>query len=308
MIKDTMKRENANRICAIVVTFNRLDMLQQCINALLLQTVQCDVLVVDNCSNDGTFEYLSSLSETEPRLRFFKTEKNIGGAGGFNFGMKKAVEIGYEYVWLMDDDCICEPDCLEKFICADGLLKGNYGYLSSAVMWKDDTECIMNRQKISKKYYEDLSLLKEGIIRVEQSTFVSLFVPKQTISRIGFPIKDFFIWGDDIEFTRRITVRNKIESYLVGNSCVHHLTKTNVGSNIATDEIDRISRYEYAFRNEAFLYRKEGLFGIMYYCGKRARDLIRIVLSSKNNRFKRFSALMKGVFRGLIFNPEIEKL
>ena len=295
-----------SNVCAVVVTYNRLELLKECINALDKQTYQCDVLIVDNCSTDGTFKFLEDNYTDNKKIIFFQTESNIGGAGGFNLGMKKAVEQGYDYIWIMDDDCLCEENTLEELVKADSELNGEYGYLSSVVLWKDDTECIMNRQKVSKNYYQDLKLLEKGIIKIDQSTFVSLFIKKETIAKYGLPIKEFFIWGDDIEYTRRINIRNKQNSYMVGRSKVHHHTEKNVGSNIALDDENKIDRYIYAFRNEAFLYRKEGIAMVLYYLAKRGRDFFRILLYKKPNKTRRITILLNGILKGLVFNPPIE--
>ena len=56
----------------------------------------------------------------------------------------------------------------------------------------------MNRQKIKKNFYEHVELLRHGLILVEQATFVSLLFPAAAIEKAGLPIRDFFIWGDDI--------------------------------------------------------------------------------------------------------------
>ena len=56
------------------------------------------------------------------------TGRNLGGAGGFSFGARFAAECGYEYIWLMDDDCMPNPTALEAFLAADRDLKGNYGF------------------------------------------------------------------------------------------------------------------------------------------------------------------------------------
>ena len=69
----------------------------------------------------------------------------------------------------------------------------------------------------------------------------------------GLPIKEFFIWGDDVEYTRRIALREP--SYLVEDSQVLHDTKNNVGSNIVYDD-ERIDRYRYAYRNEMYIARR----------------------------------------------------
>ena len=299
-----------NNVVAVVVTYNRIEMLKKCISAIENQTYSCDILIVNNASTDNTEEWIVSYSKSKDNIIYYNTGENIGGAGGFNYGMRKAVEAGYDYVWVMDDDCIPNTDALEKLMNADKILGGpeNYGYLSSVVLWTDGTECKMNRQKIRKAYYENVHYLKDSIIQVEQSTFVSLLFSAQTIKKVGLPIKDFFIWGDDIEYTRRITVRNSMNSFMVGNSKVVHAMKENTGSSIATDVPERINRYRYAFRNEGYLYRQEGIKGIAYYIAKCGLNFCRIIFKAKDHKLKRCRVLIGSMIKGLFFNPKIEKV
>ena len=299
-----------NNVVAVVVTYNRIEMLKKCISAIENQTYSCDILIVNNASTDNTEEWIVSYSKSKDNIIYYNTGENIGGAGGFNYGMRKAVEAVYDYVWVMDDDCIPNTDALEKLMNADKILGGpeNYGYLSSVVLWTDGTECKMNRQKIRKAYYENVHFLKDSIIQVEQSTFVSLLFPAQTIKKVGLPIKDFFIWGDDIEYTRRITVRNSMNSFMVGSSQVVHAMKENTGSSIATDVPERINRYRYAFRNEGYLYRQEGIKGIAYYIAKCGLNFCRIIFKAKDHKLKRCRVLIGSMIKGLFFNPKIEKV
>lgn len=297
-----------HRIIAVVVTYNRLEMLKSTLQALEKQTESCDVLVVDNASTDNTQMWVQQYLQDKPFLHYVNTGANIGGAGGFHYGMRWAVQNGYDYVWIMDDDCMSCEQALEKMMQADTLLGGpeQYGFLSSAVLWTDGKECKMNRQKIKKSYYENLHMLKHGIVQIEQATFVSLLFPVQTIKKVGLPIKEFFIWGDDIEYTRRITVRNQIPSFLVGQSQVVHAMKENNGSSIATDMPERIERYRYAFRNEAYLYRQEGLKGICYYIAKCGLNFCRVLIKAKDHRLKREWIILSSMVRGVFFRPKVE--
>ena len=163
----------------------------------------------------------------------------------------------------------------------------------------------MNRQKIAKDFYRHVELLKHGVIRIQQATFVSILFPRESILRFGLPIKEFFIWGDDIEYTRRMAVRGNTPCYLAGQSQVIHATKNNTGSNISLDDVDRIDRYFYAFRNEAYLYRQEGMKGRTYCFAKRCRDFLRILLHGKQ-KAKRLRVLVKGIFAGLFFHPNVD--
>ena len=290
-----------NKTAAVVVTYNRIEMLKQCLEHIKKQTVPVDIIVVDNASTDGTSDLFDKNTEG---LLYFNTGANLGGAGGFNYGMRKACEPGYEFVWVMDDDTLPESTAHEKLLEADEKLSGNYGWLSSLALWKDGTECKMNRQKIKPKAFEFLHFLQYGIISAEQATFVSLFLKTETVKEYGLPIKEFFIWGDDIEYTRRISVINNQPCFLVGSSVVVHAMVNNNGSRISEDELERLERYRLAFRNEAFFYRKEGR--LLYYLAKCCKHILLIVFKSKNYRVKRLKVVVSSIIRGLFFNPGIE--
>lgn len=277
-------------------------MLQQCIRLLKIQTISCDILIINNASSDGTAQWL----ESQHGFYYQNMDSNLGGAGGFNRGIRWAVESGYKYVWVMDDDTLPYPNALEKLLDADKLLKGKYGWLSSVALWTDGTDCKMNRQKIINKTFEYRHLLKHGLVPAEQATFVSLFLRTSVIRRVGLPIKEFFIWGDDIEYTRRIAVREKIPSFIAEESRVIHAMEENNGSNIATDNPERLYRYRYAFRNEAFLYRREGLKGICYYVMKCAKNLLCILVEDNGLKSERCSILFASIISGVFFNPIIE--
>ena len=299
-----------NQVCAVVVTYNRLEMLKRCIAALKAQTSPCDILVIDNASTDGTGDYLAGNEDIgfDKSINYCCLDKNSGGAGGFNKGMREAVERGYDYIWLMDDDVIPYPDALEKLLESDNILSGRYGWLSSVPLWTDGKGCRMNKQKIDSAFYDNIDHLQQGLLRSNYATFVSLFMRRETIIKAGLPIKEFFIWGDDIEFTRRISVRMKIPCYIAGQSLVIHAMKENNGSNIATDEMSRLNRYNYAFRNENYLYRKEGIKGFMFYFAKCGQNLMLSLFKAKDHRLKRAWIVLKQFFVGMSFNPEVEYL
>ena len=296
-----------NRVAAVVVTYNRLPLLQKCIESLHAQTASCDILVVNNASTDGTGPWLAA-QEAAGVLMARDTGENLGGAGGFHKGMRWAVEAGYDYLWVMDDDCLPEPTALEKLLEADSLLDGSYGWLSSVALWTDGSVCKMNRQKLKKSFRSDKTLNQYGIVQAKQATFVSLFLRAETVKKFGLPIKEFFIWGDDIEYTRRIAVRGKRPCFVAEQSQVIHAMKENNGSSIATDRAERIDRYAYAYRNEAFTYRQEGIKGVCYYLAKCGLNFCRIVVKAPDSRGKRIGALLGSMVRGAHFKPVVETL
>ena len=90
--------DSSRTITAVIVTFNRKNKLRCCIESVLKQTARCDVVIVDNGSTDGTESLVRAYDN--PRIRYYNTGANLGGAGGFHFGIKAAAKAGYDYIWL----------------------------------------------------------------------------------------------------------------------------------------------------------------------------------------------------------------
>lgn len=86
------------KVAAVVVTYNRKELLRECLNALLNQTRPLDeIIVIDNASTDGTQEMIA---KEFPYITYVLMSENIGGAGGFHEGMKLAYEKGYDWIWV----------------------------------------------------------------------------------------------------------------------------------------------------------------------------------------------------------------
>jgi len=149
-------------VCAVVVTFNRKNLLLECLESLRKQSISLDsIYVIDNASSDGTGElllengYIGELSPMDhPRtwskcysiynfvdgenidLHYVRLAQNTGGAGGFYEGVKRAYEDGYDWLWLMDDDAKPVEDALEKL--SKYFNAKNVAALASVVMVMDN--------------------------------------------------------------------------------------------------------------------------------------------------------------------------
>ena len=105
-----------------------------------------DIIIIDNASNDGTDNALDEYIKNNDII-YINMKTNLGGAGGFQYGIRFAVENNYDYIWMMDDDCMPCSDAIEELLYVDLKLNKRYGFLSSKVMWKDNTICKMNIQR-----------------------------------------------------------------------------------------------------------------------------------------------------------------
>ncbi|OFI45909.1 glycosyl transferase [Floricoccus penangensis] len=286
---------------AVVVTYNKLELLRECIEALESQTIKLNKLVVlDNASTDSTKDYL--LSKKSDNFIPIFSEENLGGAGGFNLAIKEAMRYESDNIWIMDDDTIVKNDAHEKLINKAKFLQGDYGFLASNVLWVDNQPCLMNIPAVARKWN---SKAINEIIEIKSSSFVSLFVNTKSIKQVGYPIKEFFIWGDDVEYTERIS--KVYPSYFVADSVAIHKMASNATVDIMIEDKGRVPRYFYDIRNKFYRAKKEGSKAVVKYIFKTHLLILKILFSSTNNKILKIKTIYKGFLSGIYFNPKIEK-
>lgn len=287
------------KVAVVIVTYNRCTLLKECLESLFKQTYSSfEIILVDNHSSDGTSELAAVMVRSEPRLHYFRRTFNSGGAGGYCYGIRQAAQFQCDYVWLMDDDAVCDVRALEYLMAAGDWLK-NWGFLAGKVLWKDQSLCKMN-----------IPLFIKGTSRqiypqVRKATFVSLLIPWKVIQQVGLPIKEFFIWGDDQEYTERIS--RLFPCFYIAQSVVVHHTAQNAGSDIVYDTLDRIGRYYYKYRNEWYISRRNGMLSRLYYLFRLLKDTFHIVLISREKK-RRLQVMYQGFWQGLVFRPAIHYL
>lgn len=287
----------------MVVTYNRLPLLRQCLAALTSQTaLGLTIFLIDNASTDGTAEAVAAM--TLPNLVYRNTSKNLGGAGGFAYGVREAALAGYDALWLMDDDTLPTPTALAEFLQADRDLHGRYGWLSGRALAPDGTDQPMNLQRVTP--YKDLPNFDGARIPAVMASFVSLFLRTETVRRYGLPIAEFFIWSDDWEYTRRISRAQPC--YVIPASRVVHAMQNPGIVNIAADVPARWERYRYFYRNDVVLYRREGVRGWLWLLAKDAWHTVQVLRSPQGRKAWRIGIIWKGFFAGVRFAPEIPML
>ena len=292
------------KVSAVVVTYNRVEMRKEVISALLSSKARLNhVIVIDNNSEKATQDFLLSMGSS---IEYVRLTENLGGAGGSNRGIKYFMEhTEDDAVWLMDDDTVPDESTLSSLIdFADTI--GSYGFLASDVRWIDGSRALMNNLTLKNglgKVPEDAT----QSVKVANATFVSLLMSRDIIQKIGLPITEFFIWGDDIEYTVR--AERIAPGYFVPKANVVHKMSKNVGTNIVTDDEERIPRYYFAYRNKMYYGRKRGWIGHLKSNLRIMADAFQILITPNvSRRRERLSSLIRGVIDGRRFNPKIEYL
>jgi len=218
---------NAQSVCAVVVTFNRKDLLIECLSALLKQTRPVDAIyLIDNASTDLTERlllehgYIRDLPPPDcgaPWEMLYKVQRfggsmldlfyvrmheNTGGAGGFHEGVKRAYERGYEWLWLMDDDVKPAEEGLEKllhvadegYLCIQPVRVGLDG---KVVKWERSYD-----PKLCRDFTRKGDSFRDGktIEPINIGCFEGMLIHHTVVEKIGFPDSRFFIAGDDVVY------------------------------------------------------------------------------------------------------------
>jgi rhamnopyranosyl-N-acetylglucosaminyl-diphospho-decaprenol beta-1,3/1,4-galactofuranosyltransferase len=214
----------ARRIAAVVVTFNRLSLLQRLLPALEEVAELDEILVVDNHSSDGTAGWLREQAATSAVPVLTRTlDSHVGGAGGFHEGLRWAVERGADLVWLMDDDGLPDPDCLTALLDQAGELD----FWGPVVVDEADRTRLVfpirlpGSARVVHRMADVEAAADQGLIRGIVIPFNGVLVTRDLVEQIGLPRAEFFIWGDDHEYRLRAERAGARVATVVGARVLH---------------------------------------------------------------------------------------
>lgn len=256
-------------VTAVLVAYNRRELVGEALEALAAQTRPVDrLIVVDNASDDGTTEVaneaIAAWLQRGGNAELVRLTENTGGAGGFTVGIATAlVRTGNgadsadstDWVWVMDDDTIPSPTALaaaldthERYVAGG---RDDLAVMGSRVLWTDGYDHPMNspKAKIGATRSERTRAEMIGAMPIRSISFVSAFLRAHRVREVGLPVVDYFLWNDDFEFSARML--RGARGLFVPGSVVTHKTKIRGSS-----DQDPGARFFFEVRNKLWLFRK----------------------------------------------------
>lgn len=290
-------QEDSRRVVAVVVTYNRADLLGECLDALHAQSRPLDgVVIIDNASTDRS----GAVADTHPiDADVVHLNRNVGGAGGFCTGMAHALlEHSPDFLWIMDDDTVPAPDALEKLLEVERKLDVHASVLSSLAVWTDGRPHPMNssRTRLGTSDADLDRYAQLGARPIRTASFVSALIAAEDVWEHGLPIADYFIWSDDFEFTGRL-LRDS-HGFAVASSTVEHRTvkfsnaQTNPGSRFYFDVRNRLWALT---KTDSFTPIEKALYG-----GKSAIGWMQTLVRTRADVLP---VALKGLREGLFTSP-----
>lgn len=290
-------------VAAVVVTFNRLEKLKKVIASVEAQQHSpSSLIIVDNASNDGTGEYLNSLTSSLP-LEIVSLETNTGGAGGFSAGMRRGYELGADFVWIMDDDGYPEPTALGRLVEgiaeASTALNAQVPFACSVVTFTDGEICEMNNP-VPTWDWGRLLVKGQKSVMVTQCSFVSVLIPRWAIEKHGLPYKEYFIWFDDAEYTIRLT--RETPGIQVLDSLTVHDMGENKGVNWGMVNETNSWKFRYGARNQAsYQWHHRSKLHFLVFAAQVIVGMRRAGVARKLRK------QMRGkLWEGIRFNPQVD--
>lgn len=230
------------KVAVNILTFNRLELLKEVLEAVRKQTRKPDaIIVVNNSSTDGSREWLEKQNDI-----ILVNQENVGSSGGQYTGIKTAYELGYDWIWIMDDDVVPQIDCLSK-LCEfpdDKLVRapirlrrnGEVGFFEAI-----SYDIVHPLRSFWIEIFNE-SHLKKEIIYAEGLTFEGPMFHMSLVTKIGLPEKAFFIYGDDTEYFIRAK-KNGFKTALIRDAKLNR----KLPSETVFDEFNW--KYYYIIRN-----------------------------------------------------------
>jgi GT2 family glycosyltransferase len=201
--------ETNETVAVVVVTYNRAALLTRMLAGLAaLERAPDAVIVVDNASSDHTETVLDAV--TDLKLQVIRPEENLGGAGGFHAGVRAAYDQGFDRIWLMDDDVVPAPDCLDVLMAVDedclmAVREDTSGHLvEKAAVTFDLRNPLSLKPKTAmvETTYGTRAAMPE-LVEIQVVAFEGFMVRRRVIDAIGLPDPDYFIFYDDVDFALR---------------------------------------------------------------------------------------------------------
>lgn len=198
------------KILTIIVTYNGLQWYDRCLGSLQSSTIPVDVMVVDNASMDGSADWIEA---HYPEVNLIRSEKNLGFGQANNIGMRYAMDNGYDYVFLLNQDAwLHTNDCIERLVNA---AENNPEYMILSPLWlygsgerlTTGTEVHMiAMRRTGNDYLSDLYLGRElsEVYETDYMPAAAWLLPRKTLEQIGGFDPLFFHRGEDDNYMQRV--------------------------------------------------------------------------------------------------------
>lgn len=198
------------KILTIIVTYNGLKWYERCLGSLRHSTIPVNIMVVDNASQDGTADWIAELY---PEINLIRSDKNIGFGQANNIGLRYALDNGYDYVFLLNQDAwLHTNDCIERLVQAAEhqpeymIMSALWLYGSGERITKGSKQHMIALERVGNDFVSDLYLgnTLQEVYETDYICAAAWLLPRKTLEQIGGFDPLFFHRGEDDNYMQRV--------------------------------------------------------------------------------------------------------
>lgn len=182
----------ADKVLVIIVTYNAMRWIERCLSSI---PSFADIFVVDNCSSDGTQNFIH---KNFKNIHFIQSDRNLGFGAANNIGLQYALDNNYDYVYLLNQDAWLFDDALEQLITVQKK-HPEYGILSPLQMQAKGVYLDKAFAAIVPTVDYD-----KDIIPVQRVMAAHWLISRECIKKVGGFSPTFFHYGEDDNFANRL--------------------------------------------------------------------------------------------------------
>jgi GT2 family glycosyltransferase len=219
--------------------------------------------------------------------------------------------LGCEWAWIMDDDVLAEPTALAELGAAFARhfrSPAEVGFLVSTAIdanGNPNNVPALDERRDANGCAIWAQMLADGMVRIRNCGLTSILIPRWVLGTLGGPCPDFHIWGEDTDYTLRITRHRP--GFLVGKSRVRHVRGVPGFLEISTEtDPRRLSRFYYLYRNTVYLRRTFWpRHAFWLFIGRAVLDMKKCLVS-RRDPLRRAWLVLSGTVAGLFFRPRYQ--
>lgn len=212
------------KVVVIIVTYNGLQWINECLTSVFNSTIQVDVVVIDNNSSDETVNFIEN---NFPKIILFKQNENLGFGKANNIGLSYALEQNADFVFLLNQDAFVNNNSIEELISASKS-NLNYGILSPIQLEYSGKRLEKYFHKFmfedkTRSFYSDF-IVSNPIKEIYDIKFIQAaawLIPKNTLLKVGGFDTVFFHYGEDDNYCHRVLFHN-LKIGVVSKSFIRH--------------------------------------------------------------------------------------
>lgn len=295
-------------VAIIIVNWNGWQDTLSCLDSISsLAYSNYHVFLVDNHSSDKSYESLNHHIIAEHKYSFpitiMQTEENLGFAGGNNFAIRKAVQEGFDFFWMLNNDTVVDCNSL-TFLCDQlktdptiGIVGSKIYYYNSKKIWfAGGLVNTWTGKSTHLGYMKDDSSKYSDFRQVDYITGCSLMFRKEVLEQIGYMREDYFLYYEETDWNLRAHKEGWKIVY-VPDSHIYH--KVSIASGGEKNLAPYVAYYD--IRNAYWLIKRtqggpKVITAYLFKYIKAAKKILKIYLFNQNKKSERIQYILKGLF------------